>query len=128
MIGVEAHQIQDVALCGRQGISKLGVDGVHLMIPGAFKEVYRKCGKQNCWCRDQPGHLLRRITWSEQGVSRSKAIPKQDEAWIQRATRNYREFRSKRREIMELEKNLKALLDAHEKDVVRKSRLLRDYL
>ena len=101
---------------------------VHLMIPGAFKEVYRKCGKQNCWCRDQPGHLLRRITWSEQGVSRSKAIPKQDEAWIQRATSNYREFRIKRRQILELEKNLKALLDAHEKDVVKKSRLLRDYL
>ena len=55
-------------------------------------------------------------------------MPKQDEAWIQRATRNYREFRSKRREIMELEKNLKALLDAHEKDVVKKSLLLRDYL
>ena len=100
----------------------------HLMIPGAFKEVYRKCGKQNCWCLDQPGHLLRRITWSEQGLSRSKAIPEQDVAWIERATSNYREYRSKRREILELEKNLKSLLDAHEKEVVRKSRLLRDYL
>ena len=99
-----------------------------LMIPGAFKEVYRKCGKDNCWCRDQPGHLLRRITWSEQGVSSSKAIPEQDVDWIESATRNYRAFRNKRREILELDKTLKALLDAHEKDVVKKSRLLRDYL
>lgn len=99
-----------------------------LMIPGAFKEVYRKCGKDNCWCRDQPGHLLRRITWSEQGVSSSKAIPEQDVDWIENATRNYRAFRNKRREILELDKTLKALLDAHEKDVVKKSRLLRDYL
>jgi hypothetical protein len=98
------------------------------MIPGAFKEVYRKCGKDNCWCRDQPGHLLRRITWSEQGVSSSKAIPEQDVDWIESATRNYRAFRNKRREILELDKTLKALLDAHEKDVVKKSRLLRDYL
>jgi len=99
-----------------------------LMIPGSFKEVYRKCGKDNCWCRDQPGHLLRRITWSEQGVSSSKAIPEQDVDWIESATRNYRAFRNKRREILELDKTLKALLDAHEKDVVKKSRLLRDYL
>lgn len=99
-----------------------------LMIPGAFKEVYRKCGKHNCWCHDQPGHLLRRITWSEQGVSRSKAIPEQDVDWIQSATRNYREFRSKRRELLHLDKALKALLDAHEKEVVEKSRQLKDYL
>ena len=99
-----------------------------LMIPGAFKEVYRKCGKDNCWCHDQPGHLLRRITWSEQGVSRSKAIPEQDMAWIKSATRNYRDFRSKRRDILELDKIIKALLDAHDKNVVKKSRLLKDYL
>lgn len=100
----------------------------HLMLPGAFKKVYRRCGKRNCWCHDQPGHLLRRITWSEQGLSRSKAIPEQDVQWIQNATRNYRDFRRKRKRIQELDRNLKALLDAHEKDVIRKSRLLRDYL
>ena len=99
-----------------------------LMIPGSFKEVYRKCGKQNCWCHDQPGHLLRRITWSEQGVSRSKAISEHDVDWIKSATRNYRDFRRKRREIQELNKILKALLDDHEKDIVKKSRLLKDYL
>jgi len=99
-----------------------------LMIPGAFKEVYRKCGKPNCWCHDQAGHLLRRITWSEQGVSRSKAIPAQDVDWIKNATRNYRRFRSKRREMQQLDKVLKALLDDYEKEIVEKSRLAKDYL
>ena len=99
-----------------------------LMIPGAFKVVYRKCGKPNCWCHDQPGHPLRRITWSEQGVSRTKAIPEQDVDWIKSATGSYREFRRKRREIQKLDKRLKALLDAHEKEVVEKSRRSRDYL
>jgi hypothetical protein len=99
-----------------------------LMIPGAFKEVYRKCGKENCWCHDGGGHSLRRITWTEQGVSRSKAIPEQDVVWIVSATSNYKRFRNKRRQILELDKNLKALLDAHEKEVVKKSRLLREYL
>ena len=99
-----------------------------LMIPGAFREVHRKCGKQNCWCHDKPGHPLRRITWSEQGVSRSKAIPKKDVQWIRRATKNYKEFRAKRKQIQRLERDLKALLEAHQKEVVRKSRLLREYL
>lgn len=98
------------------------------MIPGAFKMVYRKCGKQNCWCYEGGGHSLRRITWTEQGVSRSKAIPERDVDWIESATSNYRKFRGKRREIFELEKTLKALLDDHEKAVVKKSRLLREYL
>ncbi len=99
-----------------------------LMIPGSFKEVYRKCGKQNCWCRDKVGHLLRRITWSENGHSKTKAIPEKDIDWIQKATGNYREFRKKRKEIQKLDKSLKGLLDAYEKDTIKKSRQLRDYL
>ena len=98
------------------------------MIPGAFKEVYRRCGKENCWCHEGGGHSLRRITWSEQGASKSKAIPEQDVDWIESATSNYRRFRGKRRQILKLDKALKALLDVHEKEVVKKSRLLREYL
>jgi hypothetical protein len=101
---------------------------VHLMIPGSFNEVYRRCGKPNCWCHDQVGHPLKRITWSEKGGVRSKAIPEQDVEWVEKATSNYREFRSKRREILELEKDLKAILDEYEEEVVRKSRMMRDYL
>ena len=100
-----------------------------LMIPGSFKEVYRKCGKQNCWCRDKAaGHLLRRITWSENGHSKTRAIPEKDIDWIQKATGNYREFRKKRKEIQKLDKSIKGLLDAYEKDTIKKSRQLRDYL
>ena len=99
-----------------------------LMIPGSFKEVYRKCGKQNCWCHDKPGHLLRRITWSENGISKSKAVPEQEVEWIKKSTSNYRELRKKRRDLQKFDKDLKGLLDFHEKDVIKKSRLMRDYL
>jgi len=101
---------------------------VDLMIPGAFKVVYRKCGKQNCWCRDELGHPLRRITWSEQGVSRSKAIPKQEVGWIKKVTNSYREFRHKRRQIQRIGSDIKKLLDLHEQEVVRKSQAQREYL
>ncbi len=99
-----------------------------LMIPGSFKEVYRKCGKQNCWCHDKAGHLLRRITWSENGHSKTKAIPEKDIVWIKKVTGNYREFRKKRKEIQKLDKSFKELLDAYEKETIKKSRQLRDYL
>ncbi len=99
-----------------------------LIIPGSFKEVYRKCGKQNCWCRDKAGHLLRRITWSENGHSKTKAIPEKDIVWIKKATGNYREFRKKRKEIQKLDKSFKELIDAYEKEIIKKSRQIRDYL
>ncbi len=103
---------------------------VRLMIPGAFKEVYRKCGKENCWCRerDKVGHLLRRITWSENGHSKSNAIPEKDIDWVKEATGNYREFRKKRKELQRLDNSCKQLLGAYEKEIIKKSRLLRNYL
>jgi hypothetical protein len=101
---------------------------IHLMLPGAYKQVYCKCGKPNCWCNKKGGHLFRRITWSENGRSRTKAIPKEDINWIQELTGNYREFQKKRRQIKELEGILKDLLVEHSRAVIEKSRQLRDYL
>ena len=101
---------------------------IRSMLPGAYKEVYCKCGKPNCWCYKKGGHLFRRITWSENGRSKTKAIPEEDISWIKELTENYREFQKKRREIKELEGILKELLSEHARAVIKKSRLLRDYL
>ncbi len=98
------------------------------MLPGAYKEVYCKCGKPNCWCNKKGGHLFRRITWSENGRSRTKAIPEEDISWIQELTGNYREFQRKRRRIKELEGLLKDLLGDHATTAIEKSRQSRDYL
>ena len=65
------------------------------MIPGAFKIVYCKCGKENCWCYQKKGHPFRRITWTENGLSKTKAIPQKDVDWIKEVTGNYRKFRKK---------------------------------
>jgi len=100
----------------------------HLMLPGSFNEVYCKCGKENCWCHDKDGHPFRRITWSENGLSKTKAIPKEDTNWIINVTKSYRIFRKKRREIKKLEKQLKGLLDDYEKNIIQKTRKLKNYL
>jgi len=101
---------------------------VRSMLPGAYREVYCKCGKPNCWCHKKGGHLSRRITWSENGRSRTKAIPEEYINRIKELTKNYREFQKKRRQIKELEGILKELLGEHAKAVIKKSRRLRDYL
>ena len=100
---------------------------IGLMLPGAYNQVYCKCGKPNCWCYKKGGHPFRRITWSENGRSRTKAIPEEDISWIKELTGNYREFQKKRRQIKELEGILKELLYEHAKAVIKKSRLQRDY-
>ena len=49
---------------------------IKAIIPGTYKEVYRKCGKSYCWCaQKEKGHPFKRITWSENGKTRTKAIP-----------------------------------------------------
>lgn len=101
---------------------------IAFMLPGGYKEVYCKCGKPNCWCYKKGGHLFRRITWSENGRSRTKAIPEEDISLIKELTGNYREIQKKRRQIKELEGVLKDLLGDHARDVIEKSRQLRDYL
>lgn len=97
------------------------------MIPGAFKIVYCKCGKENCWCYQKKGHPFRRITWTENGLSKTKAIPQKDVDWIKEVTGNYRKFRKKCKEIKELQDGLKNLLDEYGKEIIKKSRQLRDY-
>lgn len=103
---------------------------VQTMFPGSFNKVYGKCGKTNCWCyrKDKAGHPSKRITWSEKGVGKTKTIPEKDAEWIKSVTENYRNFRKKCREIQRLEEDIRKLLDDYRKDVVNKTRKLRQYL
>ena len=111
---------------------------VQTMLPGSFNKVYSKCGKSNCWCydkgkdksktKDKVGHPSKRITWAEKGVPKTKAIPEKDVRWIKSVTENYRNFRKKRKEIQRLEKDIRNLLDDYRKDIVKKTRKLRQYL
>jgi hypothetical protein len=106
------------------------------MLPGSYNQVYCKCGKKNCWCyksgsgsgNDKIAHPFRRITWTEKGVAKTKAIPEKDVNWIKEVTENYRNFRKKRKEIQRLEKRIRSLLDQYGRDIVKKTRKLRKYL
>jgi hypothetical protein len=98
------------------------------MIPGAFKEVFRKCGKPNCWCSSgSRGHSLRRITWSEQGKAHSKAVPDEQLDWFIIATENYREFQQLKKQIAELDRDIVEELEQYALCQVAKSRFEREH-
>lgn len=110
--------------------------GIKSMLSGSYNKVYCRCGKRNCWCygkgqgksKDKVGHPFRRITWTEKGVSKTKAIPEKDVGWIKEMTENYRTFQKKRKEIQRLEENIRQLLEEYRTHIVKKTRKLKEYL
>ncbi len=85
------------------------------MVRGSFSTVYRRCGKQTCWCADpgQKGHVCTRITWTENGISRTKTVNEEDLKYLRKSVETYRTFRRRRRQLRSEEKLLEKLMDAH---------------
>ena len=105
------------------------IDEFKLMLPGNYGEVYLKCGKKNCWCfKSKEGHSFRRITWSDKGKGKTKAIPENDVSWIKKITNNYRIFRKKRQKLFKLVEEYRIELNKLEMKVVAKTREKRNYL
>ncbi len=97
------------------------------MIPGAYREVYCRCGKKNCWCYGGKGHPYRRITWSEEGQSRTKSISEKNIGWIKEVTQNYRNFKEGQKQIKEYEERFKKLLDKYSKEIIKQTRMKKEY-
>jgi len=91
------------------------------MVRGSFSTVHRRCGKQTCWCADpgQKGHICTRITWTENGISRTRTVNEEDRECLRKSVETYRTFRRRRRQLRSEEKLLEKLMDAHEQDIVK---------
>lgn len=98
------------------------------IVPGAYRKVFVKCGKESCWCKEGQGHPFRRITWSENGKSKTKSIPPEDVDWIIKVTKNYRSFRKMRRKLLLLETKTKTELDIWERKQIKTTRKKKKYL
>lgn len=97
------------------------------MIRGTFYETFRKCGKQNCWCAEEQGHPSLRVTWTENGQPKTKAVPPDDILWIESMTENYRAFKKARQNLRAEERKLNTLLNRWEEELDKKTRRKRDY-
>jgi len=96
--------------------------GLSPVLPGSYKKVYRKCGKSNCWCNDQKGHSLKRITWTEKGRSHSKAVKDEDIVWVIKATKNYRKFREMIKILKKIELDIYDVLDDFVNEIIKNNR------
>ena len=97
-----------------------------IMIPGSYSSPTVKCGKPNCWCakNKKKGHVSLRITWMENGQSKTKAVTNKNIRIVQQAINKYKEYKSNRKEVDKLNLELKMLLDHLGKEWIEKSRKL----
>lgn len=91
------------------------------MVRGSFSSVHRRCGKPTCWCAKpgQKGHESTRITWTENGTSRTRTLREEDRERLRKEIENYRGYRLGRRQLRAEESLLEELLDAHERAAVQ---------
>ncbi len=119
--GKSTKKILNVEKEKRRIISKLL--SVDMMLRGSYVHIHTKCGKDNCWCsKAKKGHPHSRITWSERGRTITRRVPRKHKDWIQEMLQNYRQFRSLRRRLVDLETETKKLLDVLENELVKKTR------
>ena len=99
----------------------------NLMAPGSYRKVYCRCGKINCRCYSGKGHPYSRITFSEDGRSRTKAIHDSNIGWIKKVIKNYRDFKEGIKKIKEYDASLLNLLDQHFKEIIEQTRKEKEY-
>ena len=119
-------KIQEIEKRRQQAISELL--SLRGMVRGSFCTIHVKCGKKYCRCQNGQLHPHQRMSLRENGKAFSRAVPKEEYEWITEMTENYRKFQQLRRELSELEKEAKRLLDAYEEQVVNKMKKGKSYL
>ena len=91
------------------------------MIRGSFSTSYRRCGRDNCWCADGDGHPMNRISFSDDGKSRTKVVSAEDIEWAKLMTESYQRFRKDRQALRQLEKKINIAIDQLEGKIVQRT-------
>jgi len=96
---------------------------VRPILKGTVNKIYTRCGKPNCWCATGPGgHAHIRISWNQNSKTVTRKIPADKLSRVRKLTDNYRHFRSLRRQLSELNKQIKQALDCYQTAMVEDSR------
>ena len=96
---------------------------VRPILKGTVNKIYTRCGKPNCWCADSSrGHAHIRITWNQNSKTITRKIPADKLSRVRKLTDNYRHFRSLRRQLSELNIQIKQILDSYQTALVEDSR------
>lgn len=97
------------------------------MIRGSYSKSYRRCGRANCWCAEGEGHPMNRISFTDNGKSRTKVISAEDAEWARRMTEYYQRFRKDRQALRKLEKKINAAIDQLERKIIKRTAAKKGY-
>ena len=93
------------------------------ILKGTVNKIYTRCGKPNCWCANgSGGHAHIRISWNQNSKTVTRKIPAEELSRVRNLTENYRHFRSLRRQLSELNKQIKNELNCYQTALVEDSR------
>ena len=99
------------------------------MLRGSFSRVSTRCGKPTCWCaQSAKGHRHTRLTWSEQGKLFTRKVPEDHVDRVVELTRNHCRFRTCRRELARVQKQLLNAIAKLESAVNQQTRKPLNYL
>ena len=99
------------------------------LLKGTVNKIYTRCGKPSCWCADSPGgHAHIRITWNQNSKTVTRKIPADKLSRVRNLTDNYRNFRSLRRQLSELNIQIKQMLDCYQTALIEDSRARMPFL
>jgi hypothetical protein len=99
-------------------------------IKGSYSQVHRRCGKPYCWCTNPEvkGHPYDRVTWTELGQSKIKAVPKDLLDWVIIETKKYKQFKKLRRKLRLLDEKINSMLYKYEDFVISKTKKAKNFL
>lgn len=99
------------------------------MLRGSFSRVSTRCGKPTCWCaQSAKGHRHTRLTWSEKGKLFTRKVPEDHVDRVVELTGNHRRFRTCRRELARVQKQLLETITKLESAVNEQTRKPLSYL
>ena len=81
------------------------------LVKGNVYEIARRCGTPNCSCTRGQLHRNMVLTWSEQGRSHMRSIPRARVAELRKKSEEYLRFRRARAEVSVLHKKILKVLD-----------------
>lgn len=81
------------------------------MTKGTVYEMKRKCGKPGCRCATGELHASMVLSWSEDGSTRIRTIPKGKLTEVRSLTERYQKFRRARARLIKLQLEMIALID-----------------
>ena len=85
--------------------------GPQPLLKGSVYRLKRKCGRPSCRCARGQLHATMVLSWSQDGRTRLRVIPKNQVTPLQALTQRYRQVRRVRARLVKIHAQVRRLID-----------------